>query len=169
MRAWVDKRELLETFAIIRQAEMSIDRAIAADWSGLLAFYQGKRLEALGQISEELGRLGATYWNVEDEAPVSWKQKLRGVVRLLTKKTYLDARELSYVIFWVDRASRLLASGVRPGDQDLVSTRMNLYSCQLILGPCLFGQPKMNKARSVEHFRHAPGRDVYSLAEISAG
>ena len=157
------KELVIRCYALCRQAERSLDRALHAPWAEFAAYYGPDRLSALedgvARLEATLPRLGVSQ-SSQGFAEVCRPRGLRRVFGLLLgrlgifRKTRFAFRapEVRFVLAGLQALVNLLGSKERPTREEIIASRVAMYDCQRLLeGPC-YGVPEMERANRVEHF-----------------
>jgi hypothetical protein len=175
----IPKNLAVKAYAVARQAERSIDFALASQrqWDLLRDYYHDERLHLVQEVFQCLRELGAS--PSCDGAPAIARDKLAGVgvlwalcfpVRLWLNRLRVNWRfspsELAFLSGTLSTLAQALPAVEKPDAKDLVELRMNLSACQRIIRKHLAGLPELDKADNVEHFCQAVHVPAVSMREI---
>lgn len=183
MKRQLDRMTAIRLYGYLRQAERSVDYVLAApsQWPALLKYYSADARSNLGSLLDRLRALGAGgrgHWTRDTVFQITFASLLSRCVcwLLRSRKTgwSFPERELSFFATTLASLLALLETKTRPETEDLVSLRMDLYTCEYVIQYRLAGVPELHRASAVEHFgqsdhvRRVPMADLERQAGLGA-
>lgn len=167
MRDWIQlpRRLIVRCYALCREAERSVDRAlVSASWSDLVAYYHEK-IETIEQTREQLASMmpeSATAQAPPDQEEVFRNHRPWALFRAVLGK-WVAARsewwafpcpEVQFLVSKLHSLTDLLRERDRPAQGALIRLRMDLFDCQRVIDRRCQGLPELEKAARIEHFLH---------------
>jgi hypothetical protein len=176
-RIKLPKELVIRCYALCRQAERSLDRALRAPWAEFAAYYGPDRLSALetvaARLEAELPQPAVSH------APPRFEEVYRqralgkafglllGKLGIFRKTTFAFREpEVRFVLAKLQALVNLLGRKERPAQEEIIASRMAMYDCQRLLeGPC-YGLPELARANRVEHFLYPEHWQPVKLEEL---
>ena len=168
--ASVPVAELVRLAAVTRQAELSVDRSLRADWAEFRSFYdQASRVEHLRSALHSTTRLDSQL-----DHPRGWIEPIRALLRLLKRllrrhrsMASLSKRQVNPLAKTLETLFQVLSQREKPPTDELITLRMQLTACQAMLTSSMPYNRKIEAAiESVEHFGSASFIETYPLDQI---
>lgn len=173
----LSRRLVVETYAVCRQAERSVDNVLNNNWAEFAAYYRGERAAAVKRVAGQLRRLNS------DRAcdPTLGREELTrssrrpGLVQFLFGKWLaagkgewsIPCTEIGFTAAALQTLAQLVDQDERPEHDTLVELRMNLWAAQwLIEGHC-YDLPALGKAARMEHFHQSDHLVTVTLDELT--
>lgn len=175
MKIEIDKSFALKLYSYARQAERSVDFAIASStqWARLLQYYASERQEGLHAIAQRLR------CEIKNNGPVPARRHFESVdlVRIVllplthlvnqTRRAWHFAHdEAHFISATFDSFIKTLSSMANPPEQCLIELRMDLFMCELIIERHLYGVPELRKAEKIEHFCQPDHIQHFTMEEL---
>ncbi len=170
------KELVIRCFALCRQAERSVDRALFAPWDEFVAYYGPDRVSALeavvARLTDTLLQPGVA------QAPPRFEEvyprELRLVFGFLLSKLPIFRKstfgfrepEIRFVLARLQALLNVLASKERPAQDELIALRMAMYDCQRLLEWRCPWMPELNKALRIEHLFFPEHLVPVTMAEL---
>jgi hypothetical protein len=171
------KELVIRCYALCRQAERSLDRALHAPWAEFAAYYGPDRLSVLEAVAT---RLGATLPQpAVSHAPPRFEEVYRqralgkafglllGKFRIFRKTTFrFREPEIHFMLAGLQALVNLLERKEKPAQEEIIASRMAMYDCQRLLEGSCYGLPELEKANRVEHFLYPGHLQAVKLEEL---
>ena len=173
MSSWVrfPKSDLTNVYAVLIQAQLSLDRALTVSWGELQSYYHGYRLKTL----EDCAALFRSHFDRSELGPLAGdKVRLlpvwfRGLFYRFASKAPLHRSEIALISSSIEGTLIYLRAPEKPPNETTINLRMSLCSGSLTLECLLRRTPRLKMARAVEHFGDPPFIDHVPLEEIISG
>jgi hypothetical protein len=186
MRIKLDRTFILELYCRTYQAERSIHHVLGKDWSELLAYYQGDRLDGLRSAAQRLGeclrRHGIPLLSDREKERqravpprgLVGEFLMYGIYRPLFgrwlarwwKSWSFSDRELAFMALTWNDLVLVLETTARPAQDDLIALRMDLCACRSTIEDRCEGMVEIKRAGQIEHFWHADWLPTVKLADL---
>lgn len=162
------KQELVRLYAVIRQAELSLDRGLSGNWSELLSYYAGARLESIERELHSIRKLrrGSLVEPKRLTLARILSLRARGCICRYFSRVHLSNDEIELLFFSLKKGVECLKADAQPPTNQVVDSRMALYECEILLESLLPSAPGLKMAQSVEHFGEAPFVQTFGLDAI---
>lgn len=164
----IPKKEIVFVFAVIRQAELSLDSALKASWDDFISYYSEGRSaairEALAYLDQLVGIPSQESQRVRTE--VRWLRWSIGWLNRRSEFMIFHHRQLSFLKQTLESTIQMLSRKERPTEEEIVWQRMTLFECDLLIRDLLRGNLAIQKALSIEHFLNVDFIQYNSLAEF---
>jgi hypothetical protein len=144
MKIPLEKRDILAAYGASREAERSVDALLIGDWLDCQNYYDEERTAFFRQVIEKLqgmlgpGCSGSGYISIETIGRhLSWRRFLPSFIAkfLARKKSFFrfPAREIQFLLTTIKSFLAFLAEKAKPEVDEIVSLRLALYVCEIII------------------------------------
>jgi hypothetical protein len=171
----IDHRSVLRIYCLARQAERSIDFALASQeqWELFRQYYDETRLRMLHDLVQELETSipnGSTPI-LRDQIPgitFSWvlSYPMRWLLNQIRIKWTLSDDEMTYISLVFRAFIKVTGYATQPDPEDLVRLRMDLSVAEEIIEKKLTGLSSLRKAKDIEHLCRNDHLASFSLEEV---
>ena len=172
----VKRKEIVEAFCYLREAERSIHRALnpACRWSDFVAYYDAEKRAGLRHFAERfqpalrVAELG--FPSQEDARRVAqprWWSILFGACFGRWEKSWrFSADEIAYIGAVFGAIIQLLTVTIKPSAEELVEARMATCGAVCIIRDRCYGLAELQRAFDVVHFDQSPNLPLLPIADI---
>jgi hypothetical protein len=170
-----DLSSVLRIYCLARQAERSIDFALASpeQWELFRQYYDETRLGMLHGLVRELETSspnGSTSIK-RDQIPgitLSWvlSYPMRWLLNQFRIRWAFSDEEMIYITLVFRAFIKVTGAITQPDPKHLVQLRMDLYVAEKIIEKKLTGLSSLEKAGDIEHFCQNDHRVYFSLEEV---
>jgi hypothetical protein len=153
--ALLSKDEVIRCYALCRQAERSVDRALQpSSWPDFVAYYYPSRVGTIEQIVARLREKLSPAFTYPDEG--------KG------RKYLFPFREqqVRAIIAALDGFLSLLRRADGPDQQELIAVRKALFDCEYAMEPLLRRLPEYHQALRIHHFLFPTHLESVTLEEL---
>jgi hypothetical protein len=167
---------IVETYALCRQAERSVDKVLDGRWPEFTAYYRGKRLTAVKRVVEHLrsSASGGTCDPSPGRDELMRNSGRPGLVRFLfgkwlaagKKEWSIPCREVGFTATVLQGLARLIEQEESPDPDTLVELRMDLWAAQWLIDGHCCGLPELARAVRMEHFMQSDHLATITLADL---
>jgi hypothetical protein len=174
----MDLSSVLRIYCLARQAERSVDFALASQgqWDLFRQYYDQARLSRLHGLVRELetsspnGSTSIKRDQILDTA-LSWalSYPVRWLLNQFRMRWTFSDGEMTYVTHVFRAFIEVTGSITQPDPKDLVQLRMDLFAAEMIIEKKLTGLSSLEKARNIEHFCQNDHRVYFSVEEVLRG
>jgi hypothetical protein len=177
MKIRLPKPFILRAYCFTVQGERSIAFALGAPWAELREYYYGEKIVGLRLLVDDfmeiltfrgvqfpaLGRNEVSpFWNT----PGLWKCLFGKWVSRWKNHWSFPAEMLAFMAMALQSLARFLDSEARPGQEELISLRMDLCTSRSAIESRCFGLSEIQRARRIEHFWQADWITPVTLEDI---
>jgi hypothetical protein len=172
----LSRRLVIETYALCRQAERSVDKVLDYRWPEFTAYYRGNRGAAVKRVVEQLRQLASD--GACDPSPgreeLTRHPRRPGLVQFLfgkwlaagKKEWSIPCREIGFTAAALQALARLIDQDERPDHDTLVELRMDLWAAQWLLEGHCYGLSELARAVRMEHFSQSDHLVTVTLADL---
>jgi hypothetical protein len=175
-RTRLPKELVIRCYALCREAERSVDRALHVPWPAFVAYYAGPRTDALDLLLARLKETCSRPIRCREGEGSGARSQPRLLERLLCRlgswragrKAVFAFREeeVRWVITSLEHLVTLLGRTARPDQEDLIAARMAMLDCERLIESRCCGLPELKQAARIEHFLYPDHWEPVKLEDL---
>ena len=173
MKIRLEHAFVLDLYCCVRQAALSLDRALSpAEWTSLLAYYDPRRRAWVASmpvaLKASLGPPSETPYveRIRPRMPGRLSTAIATLVGRFRRSIRVSRDEAYYLVQTLTDLLRMLNSEVYPGTEALTALRLELSSMETLLAQRGGSMPGLDRCRIIEHFNQAPQIRTLSISSV---
>lgn len=173
MKVHLGNDVVLELYCCVRQAALSLDRALSpADWPALLDYYDLRRRSWIGSIVHGLESTAESphqFQSEKPERPRNAGMLSIGFARIIgrfRRSIVLSSDNTRFFVETLENLLKLLNSKVYPGMDTLIALRLDLSAGEALLNHKAGSMTGLARCQMIEHLNQAPHLATISVANI---